>query len=64
MRGVPARVIQELAGHQQLSTTERYMHLSPSTLTTAIGALDALREPATHGDIVETGMEETGKANG
>ena len=30
MRGAPARAIQELAGHQDLSTTQRYMHLSPA----------------------------------
>ena len=30
MRGAPARAIQELAGHRDLSTTQRYMHLSPS----------------------------------
>jgi site-specific recombinase XerD len=30
MRGVPARAIQALAGHQDLSTTQRYMHLSPA----------------------------------
>jgi hypothetical protein len=28
MRGAPAKAIQELAGHQHLSTTMRYMHLS------------------------------------
>jgi site-specific recombinase XerD len=26
MRGTPARAIQELAGRQDLSTTQRYMH--------------------------------------
>ena len=30
MRGAPARAIQELAGHQDLATTQRYMHLSPA----------------------------------
>jgi len=29
MRGAPAKAIQELAGHQDLVTTQRYMHLSP-----------------------------------
>ncbi len=32
MRGVPARAIQELAGHGRLATTLRYMHLSPAAL--------------------------------
>jgi len=41
MRGAPARAIQELAGHQDLMTTERYMHLSPAALDSAIRLLDA-----------------------
>ena len=43
MRGAPARAIQELAGHQDLETTQRYMHLSPAALDAAIRLLD---EPA------------------
>lgn len=40
MRGAPARAIQELAGHQDLSTTQRYMHLSPAAVEGAIRLLD------------------------
>ena len=40
MRGAPARAIQELAGHQDLETTQRYMHLSPAALDAAIRLLD------------------------
>src|SRR5437763_16782110 len=40
MRGAPARAIQELAGHQDLGTTQRYMHLSPAAIEGAIRLLD------------------------
>ena len=43
MRGAPARAIQELAGHQDLSTTQRYMHLSPAAIEGAIRLLDRPR---------------------
>ena len=54
MRGAPARAIQELAGHQSLSTTQRYMHLSPATLERAIRLLDEPHPVQSRGDIVET----------
>jgi integrase len=40
MLGAPARAIQELAGHQDLVTTQRYMHLSPAAIDSAIRLLD------------------------
>lgn len=40
MRGAPARAIQELAGHQDLATTQRYMHLSLAALDAAIRLLE------------------------
>ena len=40
MKGAPVAAIQALAGHADLSTTQRYMHLSPAALQSAIGLLD------------------------
>jgi integrase len=57
MRGAPAKAIQELAGHLSLSTTLRYMHLSPAARESAIRLLDlplASCDAAAHGEIVET----------
>ncbi len=46
MRGAPPKVIQELAGHVHLSTTMRYMHLSPGHKEQAIRLLDQRPENA------------------
>src|SRR5947209_7915154 len=54
MRGAPARAIQELAGHQDLTTTQRYMHLSPAALASAIRLLESPGIPRNCEDILET----------
>jgi site-specific recombinase XerD len=54
MRGVPTRAIQELAGHRDLTTTQRYMHLSPNAVFDAIRLLEVGHPTAKCGDIVET----------
>ena len=54
MRGAPARAIQELAGHQALSMTQRYMHLSPAALDAAIRLLDLPKPLLGVGDMMET----------
>jgi integrase len=54
MRGAPARAIQELAGHQDLSTTQRYMHLSPAALDAAIRLLDGAEN---RGGAGKTGLD-------
>src|SRR5580658_3832739 len=60
MKGAPAKAIQELAGHQNLGTTLRYMHLSPAARDSAIRLLNG----STHffGDIVETAPPAVAKA--
>ena len=55
MRGAPAKVIQELAGHQNLATTQRYMHLTPATLDATVRLLDQPENVPAVGDIMETG---------
>lgn len=52
MQGAPARAIQELAGHRDLSTTQRYMHLSPQVADQAIRLLEPSH--TRRGDILET----------
>jgi integrase len=57
MKGAPAKAIQELAGHQSLGTTLRYMHLSPAARESAIKLLDGPVETERgRGDIVETAV--------
>ena len=59
MRGAPAKAIQDLAGHQHLSTTMRYMHLSPSERERAIGLLN---ERGAHGTLAAHGGAASGSA--
>ena len=54
MRGAPTRAIQELAGHSDIATTQRYMHLSPAAIENAIRLLDQGRGSRPRGDILET----------
>ena len=54
MCGAPARAIQEAAGHQDLRTTQRYMHLSPSAPDGAIRLLNSRPTGTPRGDILET----------
>src|SRR5436190_6234021 len=63
MRGAPARAIQELAGHQDLLTTQRYMHLSPAALDSAIRLLDSAGVRPSRGDMLETAEIESAISN-
>ena len=63
MRGAPARAIQELAGHQDLGTTQRYMHLSPAAIEGAIRLLDSTGILPSRGNIVATGSTEIGNSS-
>src|SRR6476620_8230941 len=54
MRGAGARAIQELAGHRDLVTTQRYMHVSPAAIESAIRLLDSPPMHPRRGDILET----------
>jgi hypothetical protein len=53
MKGAPVRAIQEVAGHRDLATTQRYMHLGPSAVADAIRLLDG---PSIRGDSGETAI--------
>ena len=63
MRGAPARAIQELAGHQDLTTTQRYMHLSPAAIDSAIRLLDSPAILPNRGNMVAMGSTETGNSS-
>jgi site-specific recombinase XerD len=63
MRGAPARAIQELAGHQNLTTTQRYMHLSPAARQRNSAAQSACGLAEVWRPLVETGDREIEKSN-
>jgi integrase len=63
MRGAPAKAIQELAGHQDLATTQRYMHLSPAAVESAIRLLDGPMTVFGRGNSVAMDSTEIGKSS-
>ena len=69
MRGAPPKAIQELAGHADLTMTQRYMHLSPAALDAAIGLLERPSGDQSCGDILADGepvaktINESGRLN-
>jgi integrase len=63
MRGVPARAIQELAGHTELATTQRYMHSIAAVIEAAIRLLESPGVLLGRGEEREVGAAEVGKAN-
>jgi len=54
MQGAPAKAIQELAGHTDLTTTMRYMHLAPGSLAAAVKLLESRPTDPEHGNMAET----------
>ena len=64
MRGAPVRAIQELAGHKDIQTTQRYMHLSPAAVEAAIRLLEEPAPASRFGDILETARTAKKKAKG
>ncbi|MCF8721771.1 tyrosine-type recombinase/integrase [Nitrospina gracilis] len=45
--GLPLNVVADLAGHEDISTTQRYAHLSPETKRNAIAVLNGYKSKAT-----------------
>jgi integrase len=54
MQGAPMRGVQELVGHQSLAMTQRYSHLTPTSLESTIRLLDNRPIRRAVGDNLET----------
>ena len=54
MQGAPMRGVQELIGHQSLSMTQRYAHLTPAALDATIKVLENRPMLRSVGDSLET----------
>jgi site-specific recombinase XerD len=63
MKGASALAIQKLAGHADLTTTQRYMHLSPQVADEAIRLLDQPYPGKKLGEILEKGGGEPPKSS-
>jgi hypothetical protein len=61
---MPMRAVQELVGHQDLTMTQRYSHLSPAALVDTIRLLESRVAQPGRGDILETADGLERKANG
>ncbi len=55
MRGAAMRSVQELVGHQDLTMTQRYSHLSSAALVDTIRLLETRPAESERGEILETG---------
>jgi site-specific recombinase XerD len=64
MRGAVPGAIQRLAGHRDLGTTQRYMHLSPAAVDHAIRLLETPIAGAGFGEKRETEEPAIGNVNG
>ena len=54
MRGASVRAVQELLGHQDLTMTQRYSHVTPEALVAAIRLLENRAVSSQDGEILET----------
>jgi site-specific recombinase XerD len=63
MKNAPTKAIQELAGHADLRTTQRYMHLSPAALDAGIRLLETRTDHQGFGEMMETAAGQERKAN-
>ena len=48
------RSVQELVGHQDLTMTQRYSHLSPAALIDTVRLLESRAGDSDRGEILET----------